>query len=279
VHGVNGLWGVLSVGIFATGEYGAGWNGVVRDGFVKAYGSDGVRGLLASQGAACMSSVRGHPLPRVVVVTTVKMGNVLFENLGGGKFRNVSKESGLDYVGHSSGATFFDFDNDGLLDVFVANVGIYTTDKKGRGGYYIGVAGGAMKFTTPERQEASILYKNLGGLKFKEVSKEMNLQHVGTCGDAGFGDVNEDGFPDLYVLNMEGPNKFYENQKGKGFVEKAQSYFPRTPSGAMFEATVSKPQGFLVDERFEELGKSFQVPPVFADRAKEIMDFLEPLKY
>jgi len=46
VHGVNGLWGVLSVGIFATGEYGAGWNGVVRESFVKAYGSDGVRGLL-----------------------------------------------------------------------------------------------------------------------------------------------------------------------------------------------------------------------------------------
>jgi len=46
VHGVNGLWGVLSVGIFACGDYGAGWNGVVRDAFVKAYGSDGVRGLL-----------------------------------------------------------------------------------------------------------------------------------------------------------------------------------------------------------------------------------------
>jgi Amt family ammonium transporter len=46
VHGVNGLWGVLSVGIFATGEYGAGWNGVVRQSMVTAYGSDGVRGLL-----------------------------------------------------------------------------------------------------------------------------------------------------------------------------------------------------------------------------------------
>ena len=46
VHGVNGLWGLLSVGIFANGDYGAGWNGVVRDEFVKLYGADGVRGLL-----------------------------------------------------------------------------------------------------------------------------------------------------------------------------------------------------------------------------------------
>jgi Amt family ammonium transporter len=59
VHGVNGLWGVISVGIFANGKYGAGWNGVVRDnilnGVGKDLGYDGVRGLLfgdASQFAA-----------------------------------------------------------------------------------------------------------------------------------------------------------------------------------------------------------------------------------
>jgi len=53
VHGVNGLWGVLSVGIFATGKYGAGWNGVVREGMVTAYGSDGV---VASSTATLRSS-------------------------------------------------------------------------------------------------------------------------------------------------------------------------------------------------------------------------------
>jgi Amt family ammonium transporter len=46
VHGINGLWGVMAVGIFANGDYGAGWNGVVRDGMVAKYGFDGVRGLL-----------------------------------------------------------------------------------------------------------------------------------------------------------------------------------------------------------------------------------------
>ena len=45
MHGVNGLWGVLSVGLFANGDYGAGWNGVVRDAMVQAHGFDGVRGL------------------------------------------------------------------------------------------------------------------------------------------------------------------------------------------------------------------------------------------
>ena len=46
VHGVNGLWGVISLGIFANGKYGAGWNGVARDEFVKEFGCDGVRGIL-----------------------------------------------------------------------------------------------------------------------------------------------------------------------------------------------------------------------------------------
>jgi hypothetical protein len=62
-------------------------------------------------------------------ITAVREGNRLFENMGGGRFKDISAGSGLDYRGHSSAAVFFDYDRDGLLDLFLANVGIYTTDE------------------------------------------------------------------------------------------------------------------------------------------------------
>ena len=46
-------------------------------------------------------------------------------------FRDITKESGIDVVAHSSGAMFFDYDHDGLLDLLVCNVGKYTSDQKG----------------------------------------------------------------------------------------------------------------------------------------------------
>ena len=166
-------------------------------------------------------------------VTTVRMGNVLFKNLGGGRFQDISKEAGLDYVGHSSGIVFFDFDKDGLLDLFVANVGRYTSDGKGRGGFYLGLPDAFSGHLYPERVEQSILYKNMGGGKFKDVSAAMNLQDKSWSGDATFCDLNQDGYPDLYVLNMQGDDHYYENVQGKRFEEKTSAYFPKTPWGAM----------------------------------------------
>jgi hypothetical protein len=181
---------------------------------------------------ASFADIDNDGLPDLFV-TTVRMGNVLFKNLGHGKFKDITAESGLGYVGHSSGAVFFDFDNDGLLDLFLANVGVYTTNAIGPGGFYIAYQDAFAGHLKPERKEWSILYKNLGGGKFKDVSKEMHLEHQGWSGDATFCDLNQDRFPDLYVLNMQGDDKYYENIGGKGFQEKTATYFSKTPWGAM----------------------------------------------
>src|SRR5690348_14718561 len=90
-------------------------------------------------------------------VTTVRHGNRLFKNLGGGKFADITAQAGVGYVGHSSGAVFFDFDGDGLLDLFVTNVGVYTTNERGPGGYYVGLSDAFHGHTHPDRTEPSIL--------------------------------------------------------------------------------------------------------------------------
>jgi len=168
-------------------------------------------------------------------VTTVRMGNVLFRNLGQGKFKDITAEAGLGVrrATHSSGATFFDFNRDGLLDLFVSNVGVYTRNETGRGGFFLGHSDAFQGWQFPARSEQSVLYQNLGGGKFEDVSRKVGLEHRGWSGDATFCDLNQDGYPELYVLSMSGDDKFYENERGTRFVDKTALHFPKTPWGAM----------------------------------------------
>jgi enediyne biosynthesis protein E4 len=166
-------------------------------------------------------------------VTTVRHGNRLFENIGAGEFRDITAQAGVGYVGHSSGVVFFDYDRDGLLDLLVVNVGRYTTDARGPGGYYVGLPDAFHGHTHPDRAEASILYRNLGGNRFQDVSREVGLRDLSWSGDAAVVDVNDDGFPDLYILNMQGTNHLWLNEGGKRFRDATRAFFPRTPWGAM----------------------------------------------
>ncbi|MFK8113976.1 MAG: CRTAC1 family protein [Rubripirellula sp.] len=180
-------------------------------------------------------------------VTTVRGGNLMFENDGKGNFTDITDAAGLDYNGHSSSAIFFDYDRDGLLDLFLTNVGRYTVDeietvtmeqirheKPGVFQYYSAHSdafGGHLK--QDERGETSILYRNQGGNKFSDVSKEMNLVDDTWCGDATPVDFNNDGWMDLYLINMQGHDEYYVNIDGKKFERKSREMFPKTPWGAM----------------------------------------------
>jgi hypothetical protein len=168
-------------------------------------------------------------------VTTVRGGNMMFVNDGHGRFTDISTASGLGYVGHSSSAVFFDYNRDGRLDLFLVNVGRYTTDEVGGDGYkyFVGLEDAFSGHLHPERAEQSILFRNEGGNRFVDVSKQVELQDVSWSGDASVIDGNDDGWPDLYVLNMEGDDQYYENAGGVRFVKKSREVFPRTSWGAM----------------------------------------------
>lgn len=169
-------------------------------------------------------------------VTTVRDGNLLLENDGSGRFADVTERAGLGYAGHSSAAVFFDYDRDGWLDLFLVNVGDYTTDERAPAGadsFYVGRADAFSGHLFPERAERSILYRNLGDGRFRDVSEETGLVDERWSGDAIPFDANADGWPDLYVLSMQGDDGYWENVEGRRFVERGRELFPRTPWGAM----------------------------------------------
>jgi hypothetical protein len=169
-------------------------------------------------------------------VTTVRGGNSLFENDGKGHFRDITAAAGVGYVGHSSGAVFFDYDRDGKLDLLLVNVGKYTTNKiAGDEGaeYYVAYEDAFSGHLKPERAERSILYHNEGNDKFVDVSRRTGLIDLSWSGDASVVDANDDGWPDLYLLNMEGDDQYYENVGGGQFVKKSRLLFPKTSWGSM----------------------------------------------
>ncbi|HJO05698.1 MAG TPA: CRTAC1 family protein [Acidobacteriota bacterium] len=165
-----------------------------------------------------------------LLVTSVRGGNALYENLGG-RFLDISAAAGVDYVGHSSGAVFLDYDGDGLLDLLVTNVGTYTSDERGDG-FFKALEDAFQGHLFPDRTETSILYRNLGGNAFRDVSAAAGLVDGSWSGDASIVDFDADNDPDVYILNMQGSDHYYENNAGV-FVDRTAANFARTPWGAM----------------------------------------------
>ena len=167
-------------------------------------------------------------------VTSVREGNLLFPNDGKGRFTDITAASGLgDSRGHGSGAVFFDYDNDGLLDLFALNVGAYTTREKRDDGLYVGLKDAFGGHLHPDRSETSNLYHNLGGGKFANVTEASGLKHAAWSGDATAFDYDDDGRQDLYVLSMQGHDEVWHNLGDGRFEKTGRTVFPATPWGAM----------------------------------------------
>jgi enediyne biosynthesis protein E4 len=163
-------------------------------------------------------------------VTSTRGGNVLFRNLGTGKFEDVTETAGMQYVGHSQTPVFFDYDNDGRLDLLLTNTAKWTSDTFDKGSrYWVGPEqfGGLM--LSPK--EHNVLYRNNGNGTFTDVTEKAGLKGRGWAGDAAPFDYNGDGKIDVFVSSMFGRCQLYRNDGGK-FTDVTLDVLGRTPWGA-----------------------------------------------
>ncbi len=137
--------------------------------------------------------------------------NRLYHNNGDYTFQDLAKESGVSEPLNSFAAWFWDYNNDGLLDLFVAG---YGTDIEEVAADYMGLKSSG---TRPK------LYKNDPQNGFVDVTQTVGLNRVHLTMGANFGDIDNDGYLDVYLgtgapsLEAIGPNIMYNNLEGEYF--------------------------------------------------------------
>ncbi|HEX8880089.1 MAG TPA: CRTAC1 family protein [Candidatus Acidoferrum sp.] len=149
--------------------------------------------------------------------------NILYHNNGDGTFTDVTEHaalSGVDDNGRklwSVGAAWFDYDNDGLLDLFVTN--------------YLDWSLGTSRVCGDDGKRLScspslysglpnLLYRNNGDGTFTEVSRQTGIaEHIGKGMSVAVADFDDDGFMDVFVANDQARNFLLKNVEGQRFTE------------------------------------------------------------
>ena len=155
-----------------------------------------------------------------ILITCVGQ-NRLFRNTGKGTFVDVTTSSGLGKrEGFSTSALWFDFDRDGLLDLFVCNYVKWSPEHD----VFCSLDGKHKSYCTPEAYRGATcwLFHNRGNGTFEDVTAASGIfdSSSKSLGVALF-DGNRDGWPDLLVANDTQPNKLYRNQHNGTFKDSA----------------------------------------------------------
>ena len=160
-------------------------------------------------------------------------GNLCFINNGDPEnlsFRESGTIMGIDDPGYSTQAAFFDYDLDGDLDLYILTSSMAIPNKNRI----------RKRNSDGSREDTDKLFRNQGvdegtGLPiFEEVSREAGILWDGFGLGLAITDINQDGWPDIYVANDYITNDLlYINQQDGSFVEEASQYFKHTSYSAM----------------------------------------------
>ncbi|MGC2619080.1 MAG: CRTAC1 family protein, partial [Acidobacteriaceae bacterium] len=121
-------------------------------------------------------------------VSNLYGGNFLYRNNHDNTFTDVSEQAGVRQAESQSFATwFFDYDNDGWPDLFVTGY-YFSTDQTIRSYLGLPTTAGTMR-----------LYRNQGSGRFQDVTQTAKVDRVNTPMGANFGDIDNDGYPDIYL--------------------------------------------------------------------------------
>jgi hypothetical protein len=147
--------------------------------------------------------------------------NTLYHNNGNGTFTDVTRVSGIGTKPAetlSVAAAWFDYDNDGLLDLIVSNYTYWTPQTDLR------CTMGSTEYYCDPRRYKSVphrLYHNLGNGKFEDVTEKSGLsKSPGKGMGISIADFNDDGWPDIFIANDTEPNSLFINMKNGKFEER-----------------------------------------------------------
>lgn len=145
----------------------------------------------------------------------------LFRNTGKGTFLDVTEKAGLGgKLGFSSSALWFDYDRDGLLDLFVCNYVKWSPELD----VFCSVDGKQKQYCTPEAYRGATcwLFHNRGNGTFEDVTASAGIFDASSKSlGVAMLDYDKDGWPDLFVANDTEPNKLYHNLRNGRFEDAA----------------------------------------------------------
>ena len=149
--------------------------------------------------------------------------NALFRNTGKGTFTDVTNAAGVGDTHWSTNCAYGDYDRDGDVDLYVANYLTFDERTVPKPGSRENCRYGSMPVMCGPRGlpgEPDVLYRNEGNGRFTDVTLRAGIKDPGSYGfGVLFSDLNDDGWPDIFVANDSTPNLFFRNNRDGTFVE------------------------------------------------------------